>query len=139
MEQQRPVELIVARQLAAALLVPVLLIDESGDTLFYNEPAEKIFGRRFDEIEELPFEDRTSIVAPLNDEGRPLPVDQLPGVIAMRERRPAHVAFHMHGLDGVLRPVSATAVPIESAGGNLLGAIVFVWRRSPAEPGVASE
>ena len=40
--EQRPIELILARQLAAALAVPVLLMDGRGDTLFFNEPAELI-------------------------------------------------------------------------------------------------
>src|SRR4051794_35850271 len=51
------VELILARQLASGLTVPVLLVDARGDTLFYNEPAEVIFGRSFDEITALPFEE----------------------------------------------------------------------------------
>jgi hypothetical protein len=43
----RPVELILARQLASFLAVPALLVDSSGDTLLFNEPAESIFARRF--------------------------------------------------------------------------------------------
>ena len=132
-ERQRPVELILARQLASALLVPVLLVVARGDTVYYNEPAERIFGRRFDEIEQLGFEERTGILAPRDDAGRPLPPEQLPGMVAMRERRPAHAVFHMHGLDGVLRPIAGTGVPLESAGGHLLGAIVFLWQRSEDE------
>lgn len=124
---QHQVELILARQLASQLAVAVLLVDASGDTLFFNEPAELIFGRRFDEVDALPFERRTAILAPRHEDGRPMPVDQLPGMVAMRTRRPMHAAFHMHGLDGVLRPVSATAIPLESAGGHVLGAFVILW------------
>jgi PAS domain-containing protein len=58
------VELILARQLASGLAVPVLLVDARGDTLFYNEPAEAIFGRRFDAIDALPFEERAAMQAP---------------------------------------------------------------------------
>ena len=32
-------------------------------------------------------------------------------MVAMRNRRPAHAVFHVHGLDGVPRPVEATAIP----------------------------
>jgi PAS domain-containing protein len=134
MEDQREVELILARQLAAGLAVPVLLVDARGDTLFFNEPAELIFARRFDEIDELQFERRVGVLAPRDEAGAPLPVDQLPGIVAMRERRPAHAAFHIHGFDGVLRAVEATAIPLESAGGHVLGALVVLWQR-PA-PGV---
>ncbi len=132
---QRPIELILARQLASALAVPVLLVDANGDTVFFNEPAEQIFGHRFDEIDELPFETRTAILAPRREDGQRLPVDMLPGMIAMRERRPAHDAFYMHGLDGVLRAVEATAIPLESAGGHLLGALVILWVRADRAAG----
>jgi PAS domain-containing protein len=133
---QHDVGLILARQLASGLAVPVLLVDASGDTLFFNEPAELIFGRRFDEVDALTFEQRTALLAPLDDAGRPLPVDRLPGVVAMRERRPAHASFRMHGFDGVLRAVEATAIPLEGAGGRVLGALVILWQgaRAPVTP-----
>jgi PAS domain-containing protein len=128
------VEIILARQLASELAVPVLLVDARGDTLFYNEPAEAIFGRHFDEIDALPFEERTTILAPRRDDGEPLPAELLPGMMAMRERRPAHAEFRIHGLDGVLRAVEATAVPIESARGHVLGALVAMWQGQMAHP-----
>lgn len=125
--EQRPVELILARQLAGSLAVPVLLVDAAGNTVFFNEPAELIFGRRFDEIEALEFEERTRVLAPRRADGGPLPVDELPGMLAMRDRRPAHAALFIHGFDGLLRPVEATAVPLESANGRVLGALVVMW------------
>ncbi len=135
---QYEVELILARQLADGLAVPVLLVDERGDTVFYNEPAEVLFGRRFDEVDALPFEERTALLAPRLADGRRLPIEELPGMRAMRERRPAHVAFHMHGLDGVLRPVEATAMPLESARGHVLGAFVVLWPQDPPVAAAAS-
>jgi PAS domain-containing protein len=128
---QFEVELILARQLAGGLAVPVLLVDDRGDTVFFNEPAEVMFGRRFDEVNALPFEERTALLAPRHVDGRTLPVGELPGMRAMRERRPAHAAFHMHGLDGVLRPVEATAIPLENARGHVLGALVVLWALEP--------
>ena len=127
---QRPVELILARQLASQLAVPVLLVDANGGTLFFNEPAEAIFARRFDEIEALGFEERTTAFAPRRSDGQPMPATELPGMVAMRDRRPAHAALYIHGFDGVLRPVEATAVPLESASGRVLGALVVLWFRS---------
>jgi len=134
---QRPVELILARQLASSLAVPVLLVDASGDTLFFNEPAELVFARRFDEIEALGFEERTKVLAPRSADGRPLPVGELPGMVAMRDRRPAHAALYIHGFDGVLRQVEATAVPLESASGHVLGALVVLW--SSEDPSSTSQ
>lgn len=126
---QRPVELILARQLAGCLAVPVLLVDATGNTLFFNEPAELIFARRFDEIEALGFEERTKVLAPHREDGELLATDELPGMLAMRKRRPAHAAFVIHGFDGVRRPVEATGIPLESAAGDVLGALVVLWAR----------
>ena len=133
---QQEIELILARQLASSLAVPVLLVDARGDTLYYNEPAEAIFGRSFDELDALGFEERSAILAPLDPDGRPLPPDNLPGMIAMRERRPAHSSLRICGLDGIQRPVEATGLPLESAGGRLLGAMVILWR-SDSRPAAA--
>lgn len=132
---QQAIELILARQLASGLAVPVLLVDASGDTLFFNEPAELIFGRRLDEIDALPFDRRTALLAPLSMDGEPIHPEEMPAMVAMRNRRPAHAVLRIHGLDGVQRPVEATAIPLESTGGRVLGAIVVLWaQRDPSEP-----
>lgn len=132
---QQPVELILARQLASSLASAVLLVDASGDTVYFNEPAELILGRRFDEVDELPFEERSQTLAPLRPDGTPMPTEELPGRVAVREHRPAHATFHLHGFDGVVRLVEATAIPLESARGRALGALVVVWPVSPAPAG----
>jgi hypothetical protein len=85
-------------------------------------------------VDALPFDERTAILAPRRENGDPLPVDQLPGIIAMRERRPAHAKFFIHGLDGILRPVEATAIPLESAGGHVLGALIVLTEGHMAHP-----
>ncbi len=131
---QYEVELILARQLAGGLAVPVLLVDARGDTVFFNEPAGLIFGQRFEEFDALPFEARTALLAPRQEDGRVLPVDELPGMVAMRERRPFHAAFQIHGVDGALRPVEATAIPLESDRGHVLGALIVVWPRTHESP-----
>jgi PAS domain-containing protein len=130
----KPVELILAKQAASGLAVPIFLVDARGDTLFYNEPAEAIFGRRFDEIDALPFEERTAMLAPRRQDGEPLPVDQLPGIMCMRERRPAHAEFFIRGFDGIAREVEATAIPVEGASGDMLGAFVVMWPGRMARP-----
>jgi PAS domain-containing protein len=128
------IELILARQLASGLAVPALLVDARGDTLFYNEPAEAIFARPFDEIDALPAGERAAMFAPRRETGEPLPVDLLPSMIAMRERRPAHAELTIQGFDGILRAVEATSIPIESAGGHVLGALIVVSPGHMAHP-----
>lgn len=129
---QHPIELILARQLAGQLAVAVLLVDSDGHTVFFNEPAAAIFGRTFEEVDAMSFAERTALLAPRTDEGEPLPVEELPGMVAMREARVVHAAFQMHGLDRALRPVEATAFPLHSAAGEVVGGFILVWLRSEA-------
>lgn len=124
---QRPVELILARQLAGSLTVPVLLIDARGDLLYINEPAEEIFGRRFDEIDSLPLAERGAILAPRDRDGRPLPADELPGAVAMRDNRPVHAEFWINGLDGRPRATESTAIPLQGVDDRVIGAFVAIW------------
>jgi PAS domain-containing protein len=131
---QLDIELILARHLISRLAVPVLLVDARGDTLFFNEPAEPIFGYRFDEFERMPFEERTSILAPRDARGSRLPVSRLPGIVAMRQRRPSHAAFQIRDLHGAAHAIEATAIPLESADGQILGAMVVLWPRRGRSP-----
>jgi hypothetical protein len=41
----QPIQIILMRQLAGYLSVPLFLVGPNGDLLFYNEPAEAILGR----------------------------------------------------------------------------------------------
>ena len=50
------IELILTRQLADCLAIPVFITDTIGNLLFYNEPAEDILGKRFEDTGEMPVE-----------------------------------------------------------------------------------
>ena len=135
---QLEIELILARKLAEALAVAVLITDARGDTLFFNGPAGRILGRPFEEFDALPFEERTRILAPLRADGSPLPPEELPGVSAMRERRPAYVAFYMHDIEGHMRAIETTAIPLESSHGHVVGAFVVAWTPTAGDFGTPS-
>lgn len=51
---QKPIEVILTRQLASSLAMPIFLVDEDGVLVFYNEPAERVLGMRFEETGEMP-------------------------------------------------------------------------------------
>ncbi len=63
-----PIQIILTRQLAAYLSVPLFLVDPEGNLLFYNEPAEAILGRRFDETGAMPPEEWSSAFTRIDDE-----------------------------------------------------------------------
>jgi PAS domain-containing protein len=124
---QREVELILVRQLASALAVPLLLADGSGDLIYFNEPAESLLGRRFDEIGDLSLEERRLAFDFQDDHGDPLPPDQPPMVVAMRERRPVHRRVRLAAFDGVRRSLEVTAFPLVGAQGHLIGGVAMFW------------
>jgi PAS domain-containing protein len=126
---QRDVGLILMRQLASGLDVPTLIADEAGDLLFFNEPAEQLLGRRFDEVGEASRDDRIRVFAFRDEDGNSLPADQVPLNVAMRELRPVHRRVIGRGFDGVDRKVEITAFPLLGAGGHLIGGVAMFWER----------
>jgi PAS domain-containing protein len=127
---QHAVEVILMRQLADALAVPVFLVDPGGDLLFYNEAAEGILGKRFDETGPMSADTWSTAFAPSDADGRALASDELPLVSALREHRPAHRRFWIRGLDGVRREIEVTAFPLVGQGGRHLGGVAMFWEAS---------
>ena len=101
---QQAIEVILARQLADYLALPVFLVDPDGGLIFYNEPAEKILGHRYENTGPMPAAEWATIFKPTDEDGNELAPDQLPLIVALRDKRPAHSGFWIRGLDGVLRP-----------------------------------
>ena len=129
---QRDIGLILMRQLADGLAVPMLLADQRGDLLFFNEAAERLLGQRFDDVGELMLEERQRIFAFRDVDGVPVPDEQVPLVVALREQRPVHRRVFMHGLDGADREIEVTAFPLLSGGGHLIGGVAMFWERKKA-------
>jgi PAS domain-containing protein len=127
MTTQHPIELILLRQLASYLDMPVFVIDADGRLVYYNEPAELLLGRRFDEIGSLELDEWLSAFRPSDEDGRSLGAAEVPLLVALRERRPVHRALWISGLDGVRRPIGATAIPLTGQGGHFIGALAFFW------------
>jgi PAS domain S-box-containing protein len=124
---QRSIELILFRQLATSLAVPVFLVDEDGDMVFLNEAAEGLLGIRFEDTDELPFETWTTAFRPRSIEGAEIGPEELPLVRAIVERRPAHGPIRITGSDGVERVIEVTAFPLEGGRGRLIGAVAMFW------------
>jgi PAS domain-containing protein len=124
---QQPIELILTRHWASYLAVPVWVVGENGDLLYYNEPAETVLGRRFDEAGEMPGPELASIFQTTSEDGSPISSDSLPINVALLERRPSHRRLRLRGLDGFWRLVDASAFPIVGHGGRQLGAVAIFW------------
>jgi PAS domain S-box-containing protein len=129
---QKAVELILMRQLASYLAVPIFLVDPDGNLLYYNEPAERLLGFRYDETGEMPLAQWSTAFAPATPEGVPVPPEDVPLAIAVRKRRAVHRELRIAGLDGVVRRIAVTAFPLEGQGGRYLGAVAIFWEQPPA-------
>ena len=124
---QKPIELILARQLATNLAMPVFLVEADGTLVFYNEPAERVLGMRFDATGEMPASEWATCWTPTDREGAALPPERVPLAIALAERRPAVGLLSIRGLDGASRTIEVAAIPFVRADGQVVGAAAFFW------------
>ncbi|HUP01082.1 MAG TPA: PAS domain-containing protein [Gemmatimonadota bacterium] len=124
---QQEIEIILARQLASYLAVPIFLVDPQGTLLFYNEPAESILGRRFEESGPMSLDEWATVFEPSDESGAPLPPAELPLVTALNQGRPAHKSFRIRGLDGGRRSIEVTSYPLVGQAGRQLGALAVFW------------
>ncbi len=130
--QTQPIELILLRQVASYLDVPIFLVDASGQLLFYNEPAEPLLGVRFEDVGPMTQEEWLAAFLPPDAAGSPTPTDDVPLIRALRTRQPVHSELRFIGRDGVPRTVDVTAMPLRGQAGDLLGAMAFFWHREDA-------
>ena len=124
---QKAVEIILMRQLASYLAMPIMLFDPAGSLLFYNEPAEAILGRRFDETGEIPLEELYTMIELTADDGSPVPLESRALGIALQQRQAAHRTSWLKKPDGSRKRLEVTAFPLEGQGGRHLGAVVIFW------------
>ncbi len=127
---QREIEVILTRQLASCLILPIFIVDPDGTLVFYNEAAEAILGHRFEETGEMPVDEWASAYTATDGSDDPVPPEQLPLMIALRQRRPAHARLEIRGLDKVRRAIEITAFPLLGQGGRHLGAVAIFWEVS---------
>jgi PAS domain-containing protein len=121
------IELILAQQLASYLALPIFIVDEHGDLIFYNERAELILGRRFAETGTIPLAELATLFETTTEGGLPLANDALPITIAAVEGRPAQRSFWIRGLDHVTHHIEVTAFPLINEAGQQLATVALFW------------
>ena len=104
------IEIILNRQLADCLSIPVFITDTRGNLIFYNEPAEVILGKHYDETGEMPVRPRHC-----NGQFSPLttPLGNREGERRPEARRPLRSRHRMYprGRDRWRAPASPRRVP----------------------------
>ena len=125
-----PIEIILNRQLADCLAIPVFITDTIGNLLFYNEPAEDILGKRYEDTGEMPVEEWGTIFKTKDESGNPLPPEELPLVKTLKNQLPYYKTFWIESLQGKAEKISVSSYPIIGRAGIFLGAVAIFWRQS---------
>ncbi len=127
MVAQKEIEVILARHLASYLALPIFIVDPQGTLIYYNEPAEVLLGRNFDETGEMPISEWATVFMPTGDDGTPFAPEALPLSIALNKRQTNNARFWIRGLDNVRRHIEVTAFPLIGQEDRYLGAVALFW------------
>jgi PAS domain-containing protein len=123
---QRPLELILARNLLTSLSTPAFLADEDGALVFYNEAAGALLGMSFEESGRLGPGEWSAIIGPFDSDGNQIEVEELPVTKALRDGRPCHAEYSIRSTNGDEHEIEVSALPIVAPEGRQ-GAIVVFW------------
>lgn len=123
----KPIQIILARQFASTLAMPILIVDTEGTLIFYNEPAEVILDQRFDETGEMSAELWSMLFAVEDEDRKPIAVEERPMMLALTERKPVSRTMWMRCRYGEWRHVQITAFPILGEANQFLGAQMIFW------------
>jgi len=117
--------LILARNLVSIISLAAVLVDVEGALVYYNEAAAEVIGTRFEERGQIPRAEWNAEMGPVDEQGRQIPVDELPLTHALRDGRPGYGRFFIRAEGGLLEIV-AGALPLVGPTGNN-GALVVFW------------
>ena len=123
----KEIQVILARQLAGCLAMPILIVDTAGTLIFYNEPAEAILNQRFEETGEMPATAWVKLFAVADEERNIIPPGEQPMLLALIQRQPISRTVWIRTGDDTGRHVSITAFPLIGQAGKFLGAMMIFW------------
>ena len=119
------IEFILARQLSEYLSSPIALVDHDGRMIYYNESAEFILGKKFNESGEIDSrewderfydENRTNMIKMLD----------LPFLKVLSGRSILEGEYWMRSFEEIEQKVRVICIPLVGMAQRELGAIVFL-------------
>ena len=125
-----PIEIILNRQLADCLAIPVFTTDPVGNLLFYKEPAEGLLGMRYQDTGEMKVEEWSTIFLSKDENGKLLEPEDLPLVKTLLNQLPYFKTFWIESLKGKSEKISVSSYPIIGRAGIFVGAVAIFWRPS---------
>ena len=127
MSAPKPIQIILARQLASSLAMAMLIVDTEGMLIYYNEPAEAILDQRFEETGEMPTELWTRRFAIEDEERKPIAPEDGPLMMALSECKPFSRTVWMRCGKREWWHMNITAYPLMGEAGQFLGAQMIFW------------
>lgn len=125
-DEQKPIELILARNLMSAISTPAFLVDTDGILVFWNDAAATLLGKRFEEAGKMPHEKWGAEFGPFDEDDKPIRFEELPLTITLRAGKPAHATFNVRSVNGEKHRIAASAMPLVGDGG-FRGALAIFW------------
>jgi PAS domain-containing protein len=132
---QKPLELILARNLLTSISTPAFLLDEGSRLVFYNEAAGALLGVSFEETGRMDPVEWTQSFGPFDDDDRPIELSELGITRSIRDGRPAHSRFCIRSARGEKHSIEASAFPIVASEAGTSGAMIFFWPLETNGPG----
>ena len=125
---RKDIEVILARLLASYLSMPIFIVDPDGNLLYYNEPAELVLGKRFAETGMMTPDEWSDGLTPTNKDGSPVPQEEVPLMVALRDQRPAHHTMWIKALDDEPHLLNVWAFPLTGLADRFVGALMIFWK-----------
>jgi PAS domain-containing protein len=136
-QPQKPLELILARNLLTSISTPAFLVDSDASVVFYNESAAALLGRSFEDVGRMTADQWTAAFGPFDKDGSPVVVDSLEVTTAIRDGRPSHGRFTIRTAGGERAAIEASAFPIVTSEHGPSGAMILFWPMSANGDGEA--
>ena len=122
---QKSIEIILFRQLASYLSIPICLLNLEGNIVYCNSSAENLLGFKFSEIGEISG-NHWEALFPLKDKhGEIVSIDKSPLHISIAQNRITHGLFHITNLNHQVKHFNLTIIPMIDDKSIVLGSMLF--------------
>lgn len=125
----KELEIILTRQLADSLSIPTFITNTNGELIFFNEPAEKILGKKFEETGAMSVDVWSNLFEPQHSSGKRIPRIDLPLVKTLIYCQPAQSEFWIKNLKGERYYLSVTSFPLIGRSNRFVGAVAIFWEK----------
>ncbi len=119
------IEFILARQLGEYLSTPLALIDHDGKMIYYNESAEHILGKKFNESGEIESREWDDRFYANEEKNQNIKILDLPFIQVLSVRHIMQGEYWMRNFEEINQKVLIVSVPLVGLAQRELGALIY--------------